>query len=238
MPSVYPYVVVYPCPPLSTFWLSWLSLVSPIHVLLTGLNQPDGHLARVLLLEQYARPIQTSFNRLTSFGSYLKQAEARFNFDHSTQIPAFKRSLRSRSLSMQIDQLRNCEYSQILRNVSIQPSPCSYIKLDQRPIAILRARLRLNRNHLNYTKFRCKMSLSPLCPSCPHSAETVRHVLFHCPTFAAVRHICFNTLAAFECPISFEVLTGDVSSIPPRLRPLALAASAKLLLTINLHRPI
>ena len=119
-------------------------------------NQPDGHLARVLLLEQYARPIQTSLNHLTSFGSYLKQAEARFNFDHSEQIPAFKRSLRSRSLSMQIDQLRKCEYSRILRNVSIHPSPCSYIKLDQRPSAILRARLRLNRNHLNYTKFRCK----------------------------------------------------------------------------------
>ena len=125
-------------------------------------------------------------NRLNSFGSCLKQAEARFNFDHSKQILAFKRSLRSRSLSMQIDQLRKCEYSRILRNVSIQPSPCIYIKLDQRPIAILRARLRLNRNHLNYTKFRCKMSLCPLCPSCPHSAETVRHVLFDCPTFAAV----------------------------------------------------
>ena len=125
-----------------------------------------------------------------------------------------------------------------LRSLSLKPAPCSYIKLEQRPLAILRARLRLNRTHLNYSKFRRNLAESPHCPSCPGTDESAHHALFVCPTFAAARHDCFSMLDSFDCPITFEVLTGDVSSIPPRYRDLALDASANLLLTINVHRPI
>ena len=201
-------------------------------------NQPSAHLASQLLVDQYRRPLQTSLNSLTPLGSYLKQVEARWNWDHTLNVPAFKRSLRSRALSMQIDQLRKGVFSRLLRSLSLKPAPCSYIKLEQRPLAILRARLRLNRTHLNYSKFRRNLAESPHCPSCPGTDESAHHALFVCPTFAAARHDCLSMLDAFDCPITFEVLTGDVSSIPPRYRDLALDASAKLLLTINVHRPI
>jgi len=51
--------------------------------------------------EQHALPLQTSFDTLTPFGSYLKQVEARWNFDHTVhclqEITAFPCFCRSRS---------------------------------------------------------------------------------------------------------------------------------------------
>jgi hypothetical protein len=138
---------------------------------------------------------------------------------------------------IQIEQLHKSPFSRILRNLSLQPSPCSYNKLDQRPVAILRARLRLTAFTSTTTSF-CKLSLSPHCSPCPNTDESTQHVLFHCPTFPRSLRDCFSALEEFDCPTMFEVLTGDVSSIPPRHRHLALAATADLLLNINLHRAI
>ena len=233
-----------PCPSSRCVCGIWSSQLTPVargtcnFVAYRLASQPHDHLARNLLAEQYALPLQTSFDSLTPFGSHLKQVEARWNFDHTVHVPAFKRALRSRALSIQIEQLLKSPFSTILRKLSLKPWPCSYIKLDQRPVAILRSRLRLNRNHLNYTQFRCKLVPSPHCPSCPNTDESAEHVLFHCPTFSAARRDCFSTLEEFHCPTTFEVLTGDFSSIPPRHRQVALAATAELLLNINLHRPI
>ena len=104
-------------------------------------------------------------------------------------------------------------YSRIFRELSLKPAPTTYILTELRHIASLRAKLRLNRNKLNYNLFRRKLHL-PFCPTCPDTNEAAHHVLFTCPIFDAARRICFNTLDAYDCPVNFEVLTGDVSSIP------------------------
>jgi len=200
---------------------------------------PSSQLSRQLFYEQYNTiPSHTTPKSLIPFGQRVKSIEASWVVDHASVTPAFKRSLRTRALSLQLVQLRESPSSGILRNLSLKPAPTSYILLEPRQVAILRAKLRLNRNHLNHNRYRRKLTLSPYCPVCPSLEETGQHVLFSCPAFDAARYQCFNTLAAYGCPVTFEVLTGDVSSIPPRHRKVALAASAKLLQTINLHRPL
>jgi hypothetical protein len=199
---------------------------------------PPDRIARRLFYEQYDMKVPVSSGVLTPFGSQVKAIEASWSIDHSSPALTFKRDLRKKALLIQIDELINSHSSRILCQLSLKPLVSSYIMLDSRINAVLRARIRLNRNKLNYNQYRRNLVLSPSCPVCPGVDETVHHVLFDCPTFDAARFHCFNTLDSFSCPASFEVLTGDVSSVPPRHRRFILTASAKFLHVINFHRPI
>lgn len=120
--------------------------------------------------------------------------------------------------------------------------PTSYILTDDRQIATLRARLRLNRHHLRSRQHKLNAKIDDRCPSClalnshaPHLAppETPQHVLFECPLHERCRKLWFLELNRFGIPANIHVLTGDFSTVRPDHRGQARYASGNLLRDIN-----
>lgn len=147
-------------------------------------------------------------------------------------------SLRRNTLTRQISLLHQSDFSRVLRQLQPSPCPTAYILNDSRSAAVLRARIRFNRSNLNHSLYRRTLADSPDCLICPGVAETEHHALFDCPAFDFPRHLCFNALSAFGCPISSAVLTGDMSSVRASDRPHALLLTAKFLTAINAIRPL
>jgi len=175
---------------------------------------------------------------LWPFGCEVKKLECDWDVQHSDST-VINGTLRRRcTLTRQIDILHKSNFSRVLRQLEPSPCPTAYILHDSRAIAVLRARIRLNRNRLNHSLFRRNLADSAACPVCPGVSETGRHVLFDCPAFDSARHLCFNALDGSGCPISFAVLTGDVSSVRASDRPYALRVTADYMTSINAIRPL
>jgi hypothetical protein len=128
--------------------------------------------------------------------------------------------------------------------------PASYILSETRPIAILRARLRLNRHHFNELLYTAgKQVDSPFCPSCPNVPESIDHVLLECPQFHTARQQLRDVFVSCDLPVlasfddlnrnqAIDVITGDLALIPSAPRHQIQSATASFLHAINVVRPI
>jgi hypothetical protein len=117
-----------------------------------------NHLGKQLFNAQYHSPAPSAklSPDLVPFAHRVRSIEAHWNIDHSSWADGFRQSLRARALSLQLTELHNSNFSCILRQLTPSPRPTSYILSDPRRIAVLRARIRLNRNKLNQSLVRRK----------------------------------------------------------------------------------
>ena len=115
------------------------------------------------------------------------------------------------------------------------PGLDSYLCLDDRQTACLRARLRLDRSGLAESLVRRRSATSSACRLCKSSSsarvveETLEHALLHCPAYAASRQVLRAHLAD-SIPLSCEVILGCLPPDTPAAAQLeALQASGAFL---------
>jgi len=156
------------------------------------------------------------------------------NHDSSNVTVAVLRKL---ALAKQIRQIRapkeTHKPSRYATEYTFGPAPTSYIMLDSRDNAILRARMRLNRHHLRQRQHKLGLADSPWCPSCPHREENIQHVLFDCPRLQLARMQLTQELALFGESPDLSVITGDLARVRPAHVAGVLAATATFLSRIN-----
>ena len=169
-----------------------------------------------------------------SFGQYVIAVETSWDI-HCSEQEAQLVCTRVPGLSRQRSLLHASKFSRKYDALDPPEAPCPYILRDRRPIAVLRARFRLNRLRFNASLFSRKLSPSPFCPVCPDAPETAHHVLFDCPAHDLARHLLFAGLSACGCPPDIAIISGDVSKV---VRSEVLAISARFFQTVNNIRPI
>jgi hypothetical protein len=112
--------------------------------------------------------------------------------------------------------------------------PSCYLLSDPKSVASRRARLRLDRSGLNDSRFRRRLTPSPLCPDCKVYVDTPEHVLLHCPHYDQTRQTVRSTLSRYGLQLDFALAMGDVEGLPStRLQKDTLSATALLLSAIN-----
>lgn len=173
----------------------------------------------------------------------VRTAEAFWSpIQHRSQACISSSSLSEPALQRQIARVRWPTPKSRYSNLYLTPQPAPHIRLDTRPDAILRARIRLNRAHFNARQHKLQLTDSPLCPTCC-VPETDAHVLLECARFDAARFAChaeISDCANIQPPLTFNIFAGDYS----RIQVLGLDASAahdatrSFLRTINRSRPI
>lgn len=153
----------------------------------------------------------------------VKTAEWQFGVDERDLNYASPAKLRKLALARQIRQTTNPKGKEkqpsYAKVCSLRPVPASYIMWEQRPIAVLRARLRFNRHHLRDHQHLLGLEDAPWCLSClsgfsmPHRA-TAKHALFDCPQFEVARTALYHELQCLGVPMTFDVITGGCSGVP------------------------
>lgn len=142
------------------------------------------------------------------------------NHDSSNVTVAVLRKL---ALAKQIRQIRapkeTHKPSRYATEYTFGPAPTSYIMLDSRDNAILRARMRLNRHHLRQRQHKLGLADSP--------------VLFDCPRLQLARMQLTQELALFGESPDLSVITGDLARVRPAHVAGVLAATATFLSRIN-----
>ena len=165
-----------------------------------------------------------------TFALSLAKAEVALGLKAST---ASRSSIKRNTSSAHESDLKASKLGSRYKSLRTSQGVAAYVLSDPRPVAVLRARLRLNRANLNSIQFRYRAVPSPACDRCKHSIEDVEHVLLHCPTFAAPRAVCSDALSRLNLPMSVSRLIGDPSDLPHVTAKALLAASGHYLLAIS-----
>jgi hypothetical protein len=172
-----------------------------------------------------------------SFGHYIVAVEASWDI-HCSEQEAKLVCTSVLGLTRQRSLLHTSKFSRKYDALDPPDAPCPYILRDSRPIAVLRARFRLNRQRFNASLFSRKMSPTPFCPICPDVPESTHHVLFDCPAHDLARHLLFAGLSACDCPTDIAIISGDVTKVAGGVRSEVLAISARFFQSVNKIRPI
>src|SRR5690242_18731248 len=86
----------------------------------------------------------------------------------------------------------------------------SYVNFDTKPVACLRARLRLGVALTPHRRFIYRQVLSPQCPRCD-VVGSAEHVILH---FGVARSHCIKSLTDLYFP-ALELVFGDPPPTPP-----------------------
>jgi hypothetical protein len=170
------------------------------------------------------------------FGRLVRKVEADWNIQHDDDAAGQSRQLTATALTRQISSIRSPPQNRFAW-LHLEPKPTPYILSDDRPTAILRARIRFNRHHFNARQSRLGLSDTADCSVC-HVPETDSHVLFHCARFDRARHDCVAALSRHNIPLSLNLVCGDFFDISPDALADAQNATAQFLRVINSCRPI
>lgn len=190
------------------------------------------------------------------FAKFIKKIEVAWerdvcsHFDHTHPDCKSVAAFYPRALAKNVTALHAEDQPVRFARFAQHAEPPGYILSDARPIAILRARLRLNRHHFNELLYRAgQQSDTPFCPSCSDLPESVDHVLLDCPRFLAQRQLLRDSL--ISCDLyglaelgglnrnqAIDVITGDLYVVPSSARATVLLATAKFLQAINAVRSI
>lgn len=175
-------------------------------------------------------------------GKRIKTAEFRLGVSHISDKASCMASLRKLALARQIQQIRLPDKQQpksrYATEFSLWPAPATYIMSDPRDIAVLRARIRLNRHHLRSRQHRLSLADSALCRSCAYlgpqaPVETPNHILLECPRFDTARMNCLIELDLFGCSLTMDVLTGDIHNVRSQSKADVQSATAAFLRNID-----
>ena len=154
----------------------------------------------------------------------VKTVKWQFRVDHGILNSSRPANLRKLALTRQIRQITSPkgqkERSSYAKMFRLRPAPASYIMCEQRPMAVLRGRIRLNRHHLRDRQHKLGLNESPHCPACMHAfseqnPETSAHVLLHCPRFEPDRMQLLHELQHHGVPLSLDAITGDLPGVSP-----------------------
>jgi hypothetical protein len=156
------------------------------------------------------------------FAKAVKAVEAQLGVDHNAAEAASISSLRKLSLTRQIGQIQSpkgqrdpSHFASVYAN---QPKAASYVMLDSRSTAKLRARLRMNRHHLRSRQWLLLLSDSSLCPTCKAlgtiTEENPEHVLMQCPRFQTARMQLSEECKSHGVALTMCLATGDFSEVP------------------------
>jgi hypothetical protein len=168
---------------------------------------PDSHLARELFDQLYNKSFHHSARRWLPLSESVKQIEESWGVSHRS--PDLSRSrIKQMCLSRSLASL-----SDRFRSLHPDPGPAMYLRVDAKPIAAIRARLRFDRARLNHSLCRRGLSHSSHCPHCPDQPETVEHLLMSCPRYAAERERCRTHLLPAGVPFLLNVILGDVEHL-------------------------
>jgi hypothetical protein len=167
---------------------------------------------------------------LPTFASTLAKAEATLDLKHSS---ASKAKIRQHTTTAHETDLKTSKFGSRYKSLRTSPGVAAYVLSDPRPVAALRARLRLNRASLNSVLYRYRSVPSPACDRCQHPNEDVEHVLLHCPSFAVPRAVCSDVLSRLNLSLSVSRIIGDLSDLSPATAKAVLTASGHYLLAIS-----
>ena len=175
--------------------------------------------------------------------------ESRWNIVHSTALASNFNQLSSHALQRQRQSLLKQRSGNLYKYLVPPEQPASYLMIEPRFIARLRARIRLNRPSFNASLSTRRIVFSDTCPHC-ESREDIQHVLLECYAYEAARHRLQNALwslvhgvespgwSLFGSLHGVRAVTGEVSHVPPRCRLEVLRLSAAFLLDVDAIRPI
>jgi hypothetical protein len=211
---------------------------------------PTNKPTTALFASQYALPVQPSTPKShRRLGQVLKAIENRWRIDHSSVTASSYIEITSCALEKQRQSLLEQRSGRLYKYLGPPEQTASYILIEPRRIARLRARIRLNRPSFNASLFTRRIVSNSTCPFCA-SHEDVQHVLLECHAYAAARLRLSNALwslaiddenagwSLFGSLPGVRAATGDVSHVPGKHRRAVLRSSADFLSAINALRPI
>ena len=94
--------------------------------------------------------------------------------------------------------------------LKLKPGPACYLRLDSKEVASRRARLRFDRSGLRASLKQRRLVASDDCPDCKGVPDTAKHVLLHCPAYAAARQTCEAAMRRANCTFDESTALGDV----------------------------
>ena len=127
------------------------------------------------------------------FGQTIALAEHRLKIKHTSATASSLRELKLHALALQRQSLLAQDAGKFYKRLVPPDGAASYILSEKRPIARLRARLRLNRPAFNQSLFTRQLSPTAKCPFCGF-IEDVEHVLLECYAYDSARHALSNAL--------------------------------------------
>jgi hypothetical protein len=123
--------------------------------------------------------------------------------------------------------LQKGKYLLQLYRTPIAPRLPTYIRIEQKPLVLIRAKLRFDLTMLNSSAHsRCAVN-NAACPHCPTKTETRNHVLLRCPAYSVYRS---SLSTALRKPLTLQLILNPPASL--------LKVTGQFLLAINKLRPI
>ena len=176
-------------------------------------------------------------------------SDATFGFKHSSDSASSLRILTTHALKYQRQILLESSPGKLYKLLIPPEKAASYILSEPRPVARLRARIRLNRPSFNASLFKRRLVPTPTCPNC-EAAEDIEHVLLECHAYDPARYQLVAALKSLVNPTNdtswslfgsiqcMRAITGEVSHVPARDRAVILSISAAFLSAIDSVRKI
>ena len=123
----------------------------------------------------------------------VKVIEYRWDLKHSSPTASSFQELKAIALKFQRQIFLAQNAGHLFQRLIPPEQTASYILVETRPFARLRARIHLNRPSFNVPLFIRHLAPSRTCPYCA-SDEDVEHVLLECHAYALARHQLVNSL--------------------------------------------
>lgn len=156
------------------------------------------------LLSLHLNTQHTLLPPLPSLTSALVNFSSALNITGASSTPLSASSLKaltSHALKYQSQTLLKSTPGRLYKLLIPPEKTASYILTEPRPIARLRARIRLNRPSFNASLFKRRLASTPKYPHC-QSAEDIEHVLLECHAYDPAPHRLINALSSFVHPTS------------------------------------
>jgi hypothetical protein len=201
------------------------------------------HPTRELYLIQYASDESERALRRLSAGFLGRQLGAELKLDfRKCSRKELDSCLASRCFA---DWTSDAQSAKLLKSTRDSCSFASYLQLETRGDAAIRAQFRHNRVATNRRAALLDPSLSASCSFCNAAVENVEHILLLCPAYSSARNMCSLRLGATnvfdDVPDSFNVsfLLGELSSgLKDDIRSELLGISMRYLRSIVTQRKL
>jgi Reverse transcriptase (RNA-dependent DNA polymerase)/Endonuclease-reverse transcriptase len=108
-----------------------------------------------------------------------------------------------------------------LLTIKTSPVLSLYLKMEYNPIAGVRARIRANRTHTQFRRYKLRQVQDPSCTfaacriSSPHYLDTIDHILLFCPRHQTARNTLITALAPLSHgsrPLTVALISGEVAT--------------------------
>jgi len=160
---------------------------------------------------QLGARIQLQPAKVRTYTDKLLQLEHEWQCKHTDDVCIINQKARD---YMKVEWHDEPHYGLVLKSVKTQCARSDYLYLANRADKRMIARFRHNRIGHNESMYRMNLgragtASTPNCATCPTSAESIEHLLLHCPAYTTQRATLAVFLQSVHLPLTMPVLLAE-----------------------------